>query len=394
MELHDKQPREQNGRDSFYRYRIQTRAAAIAALAILEGKDVDRIYCDLHEDYVVRKNIASQKTYVFTQVKTRAKANQNWTVPELFGLQVGKGRPKKIPEVKAELVRDSFVGKLLLHAIAFDRACDSLVFQTNINLDDEVVEIIDDIAERKFSNKYAAALLRIFNECYQQELGATVLSGEQIKDCLAKLCFDTDVQHLKLKNHGFEMVMRDKIHHYSEVDLEHSQVDQILLKLLALVDKKSSGKIEKIDEESLEEFAGISIDDLLEILSISKDAYRELISAGDPSAIRAASIIQRVLSGAGADDEQVEFCSRCKTRWDDWFRKNRHILQELDLQAISSHIRQLFSENIGINGLVVMKSLRLEINKLIKTLEQEDLLYDLDSSLILGGFFSELVRQR
>lgn len=53
--LSTKKPREQSGRDSFGRFRAQCRSAAIAALSILEDKEIDRVYCDLHDDFVVRK---------------------------------------------------------------------------------------------------------------------------------------------------------------------------------------------------------------------------------------------------------------------------------------------------------------------------------------------------
>ncbi|HAJ26604.1 MAG TPA: hypothetical protein DCG53_05060, partial [Syntrophus sp. (in: bacteria)] len=84
--LEEIKPREQAGRDSFGRYRAQVRSAAIASLSILEDKDVDRIYCDLHDDFVVRLNIEGQYFYVFYQVKTNGKKNHNWTINEIFGL--------------------------------------------------------------------------------------------------------------------------------------------------------------------------------------------------------------------------------------------------------------------------------------------------------------------
>ena len=48
--LETKPAREQNGRDSFSRYRAQARSAAMAALSILEGGNIDRVYCDLHDE--------------------------------------------------------------------------------------------------------------------------------------------------------------------------------------------------------------------------------------------------------------------------------------------------------------------------------------------------------
>jgi hypothetical protein len=67
--LETKKPREQSGRDSFNRYRAQVRSAAMASLSILEGEDIDKVYCDLHDDFVVRKKESNCYSYVFYQVK-------------------------------------------------------------------------------------------------------------------------------------------------------------------------------------------------------------------------------------------------------------------------------------------------------------------------------------
>ena len=53
----DKKPRETAGRETVNRFRMQFQAAAFAALEILSGKDVDRVYCDYHDDFVVRRKI-------------------------------------------------------------------------------------------------------------------------------------------------------------------------------------------------------------------------------------------------------------------------------------------------------------------------------------------------
>jgi hypothetical protein len=98
-------PREHDGRDAFARYRAQVRAASIAALAILESKEVDRIYCDLHDDYVVRSsNNAAKVRYEFVQVKTKAKQNENWTIGELLGID---GRVKDLAKHSAAQIKDT-----------------------------------------------------------------------------------------------------------------------------------------------------------------------------------------------------------------------------------------------------------------------------------------------
>jgi hypothetical protein len=45
--FHEKPPREVVGRNTLTRFRMQFQAAAYAALEILKGKEVDRVYCDL-----------------------------------------------------------------------------------------------------------------------------------------------------------------------------------------------------------------------------------------------------------------------------------------------------------------------------------------------------------
>lgn len=50
--IRDKVPREVVGRNTISRFRMQFQAAAYAALEILSGKEVDRVYCDYHDGFV------------------------------------------------------------------------------------------------------------------------------------------------------------------------------------------------------------------------------------------------------------------------------------------------------------------------------------------------------
>ena len=63
--IHEKAPRETVGRDTMVRFRMQFQAAAFAALEILSGKEVDRVYCDYHDDFVVRRTVAGVVEYHF-----------------------------------------------------------------------------------------------------------------------------------------------------------------------------------------------------------------------------------------------------------------------------------------------------------------------------------------
>jgi hypothetical protein len=303
--LEKKIPREQSGRDSFSRYKAQVRSAAVATLSILEGSEIDRVYCDLHDDFVVRKSDTNGFSYLFYQVKTKGKLNHNWTLNEVFGLN------SRNKNQKQKMIKESFVGKLLLHTVVFDKYCNAVVFQTNIHNHDDVVELLTDIESGEFSHKFSKVLVDNFNDCFKNELKKEKLenlSQGKIQANLSKLVFETDVQYLKQSDNSFEPLVRETIYKYSEVDLERAELKEILLKLLDLVEKKSSGIIENLTAESIEELAGISIDDLLSILSISKDAYQNLLEGGDSKAIKSASIIKRSLLKAGAGMAEVEYC--------------------------------------------------------------------------------------
>ena len=387
--LHNKKPREQSGRDTFSRYKAQSRSAAIATLLILEDKAVDRVYCDLHDDFVIRKSDSGKISYIFYQVKTHSKENHNWTLSELFGLT-----SRKKPENQDhEKILNSFAGKLLLHTIIFDSYCNAVVFQTNIHHHDEVEDLLEDIDSGTFSTKFGKMLLDDFNQIFESQL-TKPLTEEEVKLCLKRFNTDTDVQYIKLVNHNFASYAGDKIYEYSEIELSRSELNEILLKLLDLVDRKSSGIIKDWSQDSIENLAGISIEDLLSILSISKDAYQRLKDGEDPKAIKSASMIQRALKNAGADAEQVSYCSQCKVDWDFWKRQNRHVIPEIDLMSITQKISDLAAESAKGGQTIDLSDLVSKIKSLENELESKSILFDLTKDLILGGVFSDLVKER
>lgn len=61
--IHEKPLRETAGRNTISRFRMQFQAAAYAALEILSGKEVDRVYCDYHDDFVVRRTVGGAVEY-------------------------------------------------------------------------------------------------------------------------------------------------------------------------------------------------------------------------------------------------------------------------------------------------------------------------------------------
>lgn len=386
--LHTATPREQSGRDTFGRYRAQIRSTAINALRILESKEIDRVYCDIHDDIVIRLKKDSSHVFIFLQVKTKDKQNHNWTTNDLLN----------IPETARDLekhklkIKDSFLGKLIRHTVIFDESCVQIIFQTNINNSDPINAIIKDLELQSFSNRHSKFLSEKFNEIFISE-GEKELEEIDIKKQLSKLTFETDVQYLKNGDDNFIPIARESIYKYSEIDLQREELQEILINLLELISKKTESIIKDWTLENIENMSGISIDDLLDILSISRDAYYSLLNGEDDKAIKNASIIQRMLKNTNADASLVKKCSELKIDWDVWLRDKRHDISILDLESIIDTTRQIVTENLQGSSFKFAK-LRSVAKSILEELGDNNLKYNLTEELILGSIFSQLVKDK
>jgi hypothetical protein len=387
VKLHEIKPREQSGRDTFARYKAQTRAAAIATLAILNATGVDRVYCDYHDDYVVRLTDGGVVRYRFVQVKTKNKQNENWSVNEVFGL---KPSIRNQDKQDSSAILGSFAGKLLSHTVNFFETCDQVVLLTNINFENRIEAMIADIQSGSFSDPLVAELAKRFNTCFPY--ASRALTEPEVKSLMAKLAIEPDVEYVKEKEEAFFPLAREKIHEYSEIDLSRDETREIALALLALVEQRSAGAIVDLNEENIDRKASIGIRELLEILAISYDAYASLTAGGDQKAIKTASVIQRVMAAAGATGEEIDLCARCKTNWDMWLRLNRTVINEVNLHALFSEIEQLFKTVIQDYGDFRVSILRPHIVSLRQQLASEGLIFDLKDEHLLGALLAVLVR--
>jgi len=84
--LHEVAPREVAGREAIARFAAQFRAAAYMSLAILENDEIDCVFCDFHDDYVVRRKVNQLSLYDFYQVKTKGKLNYQWTQLDVYNI--------------------------------------------------------------------------------------------------------------------------------------------------------------------------------------------------------------------------------------------------------------------------------------------------------------------
>lgn len=173
--------------------------------------------------------------------------------------------------------------------------------------------------------------------------------------------------------------------------MSYSEIDKILLKLLDLVSEKSSGVIEKWDIPSINSCSSIGIDDLLDIMAISRPAYMLLRAGKDNKAVRSASLIQRVLGDAATNPETVEYCSRCKIRWDEWSRNTRK--SALDLAEITDEINRLLEVSLDWKRQVKLSKIKVPLQELRDKLHEGGTFSDIDVDTLLGAFFSEYIKR-
>lgn len=380
--IHEVEPRENVGRDTIARYQAQFRGAAFQCLSLLEDDDLDRVYCDYQDDFVSRLNVDGNPIYNFYQVKTKKKLNHQWSVNDVLGMTktATKADPSKIAS--------SYLGKLLVHTIKFNNSCGQVIFLTNIHFNDDVESLREAISDGS-ENKHYKLLLENFNDSLCPE---SPIDDEGVIERVKKLQLKSNIPYLNPEDSTFSALARDTIYKYSEIDLQHTECEEILNNLVSLVERKSFSKlIEELDESELDEAAGIGIIEMLDILSISKEAYRHLKASGDIRAVKNASIIHRIMSKAGASERMIEYVSGCKVCWDIWLRNKRHTILDFDMNFILDEVEY---NAIGwANSKESVKDLKGRVRGILKSLEDEGLATTLNEDLLLGAVFATLVRR-
>ncbi len=297
---------------------MQFQAAAYAALEILSGKEIDRVYCDYHDDFVVRRTVAGVVDYHFFQVKTKGKANQQWDVAEVFSL---KKTGALDTEEKLEAIRNSIAGKLFVHTVEFGDQCREITVLSNVHFNDDVHDVVTDLSAGTSSKKYIRQLIEKFAEIVSPE---STLSSEQIDAARKKLSLLPNVQYIGDTLEAFSIAAHNAIWRHSEIELHQHEVERLARSLVTLVEEKSCSPISGLSKADIDLATGVGLEDLLDVLSISTQVYQTLQQGGDPAAIKAASILQRKLKEAGATESMIEAASRAKVTWDVWVRSARH----------------------------------------------------------------------
>ena len=383
-QIHESPPRETAGRETILRFRMQFQAAAHAALEILSGNDVDRVYCDYHDDFVVRRASSAGVNYHFFQVKTKAKLNKQWTLLEVFAL---KKKGALDTDEKLKEIRDSIAGKLFSHTIQFGEQCRGVTILSNVHFEDEVLEAIAAFQAGSSTKKYVTQFLDSFEKIFSP---GKALTSQEVQAARAKFSVEAGVHHIGETLESFTSAARTAIWTHSEIDLRPQEVDEIARSLVDVVTNKSCARIAGITKQGLDEATSVGLKDLLEVLSISTPVYETLLAGQDPQAIKSASILQRQLKQAGAGDSMIETASRLKVAWDVWLRTNRHVYTEMDLEALLQEVEAACTNWLLAGGRLA------DLRTLLSSMQQKDLMKvfsTLNDDLLFGAVLAAMVRR-
>jgi hypothetical protein len=381
MKLTDIDPREQAGRDTINRFRAQFRAATIESLALLENSEIERIYCDYHEDYVVKYNVGGSVKYRFVQVKTKAKLNDRYTILEIFGLK------KRTRSAKHNLP-SSFAGKLLPHISNFGDSCHSVEIRTNINFEDDVEAIIEEL---KGGVPLTHNTKTLVEETLKLIPGLAEKTESEHLGFLAHLRLEPRQLILNEEDELFVSMVSSRIYKYSEVNLNPVEVQKIIVQLLSTIEARSAEiLIANISESELDNKASVVMKDVLDVLSISTSTYEILRDGGDEKAVKSASILQRTLTRSGFSPATVDAFAGYKCEWEAWYRKYRHdvpdFLMTMAMELVIQSARRLAS------GVLKTVDITSEVTTLQSELSAQLGRSDITKELTFGAVLSELVR--
>jgi Cap4 dsDNA endonuclease len=382
--IHDTPAREVVGRETILRFQMQFQAAAYAALEILSLSGVDRVYCDYHDDFVVRHQSPEGCKYHFFQVKTKGKLNKRWTLLEIFALKKNGGinTADKIKEVQ-----NSIAGKLFSHTIQFGEECAGVTILSNIHFADDALNAVADIRAGSSKNKYISEFIEKFSNIFSPHRD---LTAQEALDAQKKFDVQPAVDYMGDSLHRFISAARLSIWRYSEIDLKPQEIDGIAHSLIELVMQKSCNRLEGISKESLDKATSVGLEDLLGILSISTSVFDTLRAGEDPAAIKSASILQRQLKQAGASESLIETASRMKVDWDVWLRTGRHIYTEFNLEILFQEIETLCTNWLLSGG--KLADIKSPLKKLL-TKDSIKVFVTLTEELLFGAVLAEVVRR-
>ena len=322
--LHQVEPREQVGAQTGALYDYQYHQAAAAALSLVDDTGVVCIYCEWHDDYVTESESAS--AYRFHQVKHRAKSKGPWRLSEFFGV------PKKLADPAHE---DSIFARLWDHGDKFGDRCQAFVFVTDAAIDPFFEALLFEAQLVRRGGQFADATKRSFDKVYNAlKRTFTSITEDELLVFLTRLVVQDGIGKLEDLN-GCRLEIAARILDASEVDLKVSEARKIGEDLVSAVRERSHHTLASLPAtpEELRASKGLIIDNVLRLLSLSQEGYRELKSGGR-TAVRTLSRLQRLCARSGVPAHLIPDVCRFKTGWDAWWLNQQHLIDRADYLAL------------------------------------------------------------
>jgi Cap4 dsDNA endonuclease len=335
--LNEVEPREQVGAATGAAYEYQYHQAAAEALVLLESADAICIYCEWHDDFVTETNELC--CYDFHQVKTRQRTKGPWKWKEFFGYSA-KGKDEQEPKLKT----DSIFSHLWDHTKKFGSRCGRFIFITDAGVADEMTKLLEDARQSESADKLPQESEKIFAKLIVQakmtfpEITEATLLGFlkrlEVKDGLG------DVHGLNQT----KILIADRILTASEVDLKLSEAKKIGAQLVAAVRDKSHLTLKSLPAtvEELRAKKGLMIQDILGVLSLSVEGYKELRESGR-EAVVTLSRLQRYCKRNNIAESLIPDLCTYKVGWVAWWMEQRNVVDELDYVALKSECAEILT---------------------------------------------------
>ncbi len=316
--LHEIQA-EQIGAQTGELFEYQYHQAANTTLLLLDG-EVHSVYCEWHDDFVT-ESVSTE--YEFFQVKTRTKKLGPWRISDFFGT------PKKTNKKKVDPADGtSFFLKMFRTWLQFEKSTRSCLLVSDNDLDENFQSLLHrvktsssvaDVSQDSWFNFIVASV----NQVASEVTDASLYRFLRLFDLRSALGVINDPS-------GCRAMIADRIVAVSEVEVMYRETQHMTAELVTLVRKKSQYKAKTTrDAESLRKRKAITLPELLSLLSLSPEGYRELKATGR-DAVRTLSRLHRWCHNLNFPPRIIPVLCKLKAQWTAWWIANRHVLTTVD----------------------------------------------------------------
>jgi hypothetical protein len=347
------EPRERAGAQTGRKYEYQYERTARAALDLLsDGAKHVCVYCDWHDDYVAE--IGGTATgYLFHQVKGRKSSQGPWKFSELFGVSKKKdAKPsKKPPPVSPKAI----LPLMLLHHKNFGDNCAGLAFVTNAGIEPAASQFLDAIgrsnSEAELPEEEAIAFQHIAR-AYLTANPPLATSTAELFKWFRGLLIHTD-QGMLDDSEAALLELSNVVFNYSEIELVQRQAKQIAREIVSHVRGKvaHSTTVVPASDKQLKRDKGVVVTELLNVLSLSAQAYEQLRAGAGPEAVKTLSRLQRFCQKKKIEHLLVNICG-FKAQWDIWRTIERHFLSSANYMLLENRANDVLKAGLPIDRVV------------------------------------------